>query len=101
MLAPPQWEEPFGLTFIEAMACGTPVITLDRGSAKEVVVDKVTGIIAKSVQEIIKRFPEIDKINRLNCRKLVEKNFSSITMTNNYEKLFKGYIKNKSEKKYV
>lgn len=49
MLMPIQWEEPFGLTMVEAMACGTPVIALRHGSVPEVMVDGKTGFICDHV----------------------------------------------------
>jgi len=94
LLAPIQWDEPFGTMFIEAMACGTPVITLNRGSAGEVVIDGLTGIVAKSTDDICKRFKEIEKISRINCRHRVENFFSSLTMVDNYEKLYLNYLNN-------
>lgn len=93
LLSPIQWEEPFGLTFVESMACGAPVITLNRGSASEIIMDGVTGIIANSIPEIYKRFIEIDKISRQECRLYIEKKFNSIDMVNNYEKTYYAYLK--------
>ena len=93
LVAPIQWEEPFGLTFIESMACGTPVIALNRGSANEIVIDGVTGIIASSISEIYKRFEEIGSIYRKKCRIYVEERFNSDIMVNNYEKTYYSYLK--------
>lgn len=87
-LCPIQWEEPFGLTFIESMACGTPVIAFDRGSAREVIQDGKTGFVVKNVEEMIKAIKNIDKIDRDNCRKWVEKKFTVEKMVSDYEKVF-------------
>ena len=46
------WDEPFGMVMIEAMACGTPVVALGRGSVPEVVVDGVTGMICDDATEL-------------------------------------------------
>jgi len=94
LLALIQWDEPFGLTFIESMACGTPVITLNRGSTKEIVIDKKTGLILDSIDNLFDRFTELDRINRLDCRIHVKDYFSSDMMVDNYEKLFLDYFKN-------
>jgi len=93
LLAPIQWEEPFGLMFAESLACGTPIIALNRGSVGEVVVDGKTGIVADSIDDIYKRFNEIESINRIDCRKYAENNFSSGLMADNYLKVFEQYLK--------
>jgi len=87
-LCPIQWEEPFGLTFIESMACGTPVIAFDRGSAREVIKDGKTGFVVKNISEMIKAIKKINQIKRENCRKWVEENFTIERMVNDYEKVF-------------
>ncbi|MBU2579805.1 glycosyltransferase family 4 protein [Candidatus Parcubacteria bacterium] len=98
LLAPVQWDEPFGLTFIESMACGTPVVSFNRGSVKEIIIDKKTGIIANSINDICNRFKELDRINRVDCRKHVENKFVSDIMVNNYEEIFLNYLKKINEK---
>lgn len=84
LLAPIQWEEPFGLFFVEAMACGTPVITMKRGSAPEVVRDKETGYLCQSEDEAVTAINEIDHINRRACYDHVQNNFSMVKMTEGY-----------------
>ncbi|HEX3569095.1 MAG TPA: glycosyltransferase family 4 protein [Candidatus Saccharimonadales bacterium] len=85
LLMPIQWEEPFGLTMIEAMSCGTPVIALRRGSVEEVLVDKKTGYIVDSIAEMIDAVGKVSKIKRSACRKHVEQHFSLKTMVDGYE----------------
>ena len=87
-LCPIQWEEPFGLTFIESMACGTPVIAFNRGSAKEVIKNKKTGFVVKNIDEMVKFMKKIDQISRSDCRKHVEQNFTIKKMVEGYEKVF-------------
>lgn len=108
-LVPITWEEPFGLTMIEAMACGTPVIAYNLGSVSEIVKDGVTGFIVepkKNVQNdwIIKKtgvegFAEavnrIGEIDRKNCRQHVEKNFTAEMMVAGYEKVYQKVINDK------
>jgi len=87
-LCPIQWEEPFGLTFIESMACGTPVIAFDRGSAREVIKDGKTGFVVKNIEEMVKAIKKIDQIDRRDCRKWVEEKFTIERMVDDYEKIY-------------
>ncbi len=84
LIAPIQWEEPFGLFFVEAMACGAPVIAMRRGSVPEIIVDYKTGYICRSVEEAVRKIKIIDKIDRRICREHVEKNFTTEKMTEGY-----------------
>jgi glycosyltransferase involved in cell wall biosynthesis len=88
LLAPIQWEEPFGLTTIEAMACGTPVISIRRGAAPEIIKNGKNGYLVNSVAEMIKAVNRIDNIDRRECRKHVKMNFSHDKMVDEYEKAF-------------
>jgi len=102
-LFPLQWEEPFGLTMIESMICGTPVIAFKRGSVPEVVKQGKTGFVVKPFLEsrrsnlvgFIEAIKKIDKIKRKDCRKWVEKKFTIGKMVDDYEKLFFKVSKNK------
>jgi glycosyltransferase involved in cell wall biosynthesis len=94
LIAPIQWEEPFGLFFIEAMACGTPVIGCKRGSVPEVIKDKKTGFIIKTIDEAVKAIGKIEKIKRIDCRKHVEDNFTAEKMVEGYEKVYNKILKN-------
>jgi glycosyltransferase involved in cell wall biosynthesis len=91
---PIAFEEPFGLVMAEAQACGTPVLALDRGSVREVLSDKETGIIGKSVDELVSRFKEIENIKPEACRKRVVDLFNSKRMVDQYESLYKKILKN-------
>lgn len=93
LIAPIQWAEPFGLFFVEAMACGTPVITMNRGSAPEVIKNGETGFVLNNIEEATNAVKSIDKIKREDCRKWVEKNFSAEIMVENYEKIYYQLIK--------
>lgn len=83
-LNPIKWNEPFGLTMVESMACGTPVIAFAAGSAPEVIADAKTGFLVTNVAEMAARIKEIAKIDRQTCRTRVEERFSAQQMTNNY-----------------
>src|SRR5205814_3571469 len=60
MLFPIKWEEPFGLVMVEAMACGTPVVSLPGGSVPELVQDGISGYICRSVRDMAKRVRELN-----------------------------------------
>ncbi|MCL4387508.1 glycosyltransferase family 4 protein [Patescibacteria group bacterium] len=90
-LSPIQWEEPFGLVMAESQACGTPVIVFNRGSAKEVVKDKLTGFLVprqKGVNGIVEAIKKIDKIKRSDCRDWIKNRFSVEHMTDGYEAIY-------------
>jgi glycosyltransferase involved in cell wall biosynthesis len=87
-LMPIKWEEPFGLTFIESMACGTPVIAFNRGSAKEVIKNKKTGFIVKNIKEMAGAIKKIDQIKRKDCRDWVKEKFTIEKMVQDYEQIF-------------
>lgn len=80
--------ERFGLVLVEAMACGVPVIAMDRGSCREVIKDKETGYLVNNVDEAVKAIDRLGEIDRKNCRKRVELNFTTDKMVENYEKVY-------------
>ncbi len=86
------WPEPFGLTMAESMACGTPVLALNMGSIPEVIRHGVTGYIEENIDDLIKRVKDIKKINRYECRKHLEDNFSDRKMVENYIKTYNKLI---------
>jgi glycosyltransferase involved in cell wall biosynthesis len=92
LLTPVQWEEPFGLTTIEAMACGTPVISLRRGAAPEIVENGKSGFIVDSIAEMVAAIGKIDRIKRSECRKHVQSNFSIEKMIDGYEAAYRHVV---------
>jgi hypothetical protein len=93
LLAPIQWEEPFGLTMVEAMSCGTPVIAMNRGAVSEVIKDGKTGYIVNSVAEMVNAVKKVGAINHDDCRAHVEKHFSHKKMVDGYEAAFELVLK--------
>lgn len=83
-----EWDEPFGLSVAEAIACGTPVIANKRGSMPELVVDGVTGILVDTVDEAIERFSEVDKISPSECREKGKEVFSAEVVAKRYLEVF-------------
>lgn len=93
LLFPIQWEEPFGLVMIEAMACGTPVIAYNHGSVPEIVVDGKTGFIVppeKGVDGLVTAIKKLHEIDRVECRRHVEKHFALKHMIEGYEKIYRN-----------
>jgi len=114
LIAPIQWEEPFGLMFTEAMACGTPVIAYSRGSAPEIILDGTTGYLVNQSSEYVRGDFTVKKTGvdglreaieriyampeeeywqmRRNCRAHVEKHFTVERMVDQYEELYKEIL---------
>jgi glycosyltransferase involved in cell wall biosynthesis len=90
LLFPIQWEEPFGLVLIEALACGTPVIAFNKGSVPEIITDGTTGFIVGSTEEMAEATARIGAIRRQACRDAVEERFTFDTMANEYESLYQN-----------
>lgn len=93
LLFPIQWEEPFGLTMIEAMSCGTPVIAFRRGSVPEIVADGKTGFVANSLAEMKDAVKKVDTIKRADCRRHVEQHFSTARMVEGYIAAYEKVLK--------
>jgi glycosyltransferase involved in cell wall biosynthesis len=87
LLFPIQWEEPFGLVMIEAMACGTPVLAFSGGAVSEVVKDGVNGWICTDVDDMAARIAALD-VAPESCREFVEQSFSVRRMTSRYVRLY-------------
>lgn len=95
---PIQWEEPFGLVMIEAMACGTPVIGFRRGAVSEVVVDGQTGFIVDTVEEMTSAIQRLREIDPADCRAHVEENFSIKKMVDSYEQAYYKILESQDKK---
>jgi glycosyltransferase involved in cell wall biosynthesis len=84
LLLPIDWPEPFGLIFIEALACGTPVLTCPRGSVPEILVNGVTGYSCLSDEELVAAVSRVGQISRAGCRDYVRQRFDSRRMAQQY-----------------
>lgn len=91
-LHPITWREPFGLTLIEAMACGTPVIAMGLGSIPEIIADGQTGFVVDDLDEMEQAIMDIDQISRRACREHALQNFNAKRMTDGYEKVYEKVI---------
>jgi glycosyltransferase involved in cell wall biosynthesis len=88
LLNPLQWEEPFGMVMIEAMALGCPVITFPHGAASEIVVHRKTGFLAHDVDEMVQFVSEIDTLSRTAIRAYAEQHFSVSVMVERYASIY-------------
>lgn len=93
LLFPIKWEEPFGMAVIEALACGTPVIAMNRGAMPEIIEHGVNGFLADTEEEFGEYMKRIDEIDPAACRKSVEEKFSARTMAANYLKRYEEVLK--------
>ncbi len=112
-LFPTQWEEPFGLVLLEAMACGVPVIAFDKGAVPEIIEDGKTGYIIassqqdegkytvptwgiKGMKEAVRKIYSMNGVEyaqmRRSCRNLVESKFHITTMVDNYERAYSDIL---------
>lgn len=84
MLFPIQWDEPFGLVMIEAMACGTPVLAFPGGSVPEIVKDGVSGWLCRSTEEMARRIGESGRFEASEIRAYAERTFALDHMVKEY-----------------
>lgn len=93
MLFPIQWDEPFGLVMLEAMACGTPVLALPGGSVSEVVESGISGFICGSVKEMAERARQLPAgFSPGVVRQQVKERFSLERMVTRYVKLYESIL---------
>ena len=97
-LHPVTWREPFGVTLIEAMACGCPVVAFNRGAIPEIVKDGKTGFVVEDVNEMIIGVENIGKIKRETCHSYALKYFNAKRMTDAYETIYTNILKQKLTK---
>jgi glycosyltransferase involved in cell wall biosynthesis len=92
LLNPIQWQEPFGLVMIEAMACGTPVIACSNGAAPEIVDDGRTGFLCDGHRDLVEAIGRIDEIDRSACRAAVSERFCTARMVADHLGLYHGMV---------
>ena len=89
LINPVRMYESFGLTNIEAMAVGTPVIGLRSGSLPEIIDHEKTGYLCNTVDEMVEAVGNIQAIDRAVCRKHVEEHFTAERMANDYVAIYR------------
>jgi glycosyltransferase involved in cell wall biosynthesis len=92
LLHPIFFAEPFGLSVIESMACGTPVVAFNKGSMPELIESGKNGFIVSDVAEAVVALKKIPEINRQSCRDTVEQKFTVEKMVENYIKVYEQII---------
>jgi glycosyltransferase involved in cell wall biosynthesis len=97
LLHPIQFNEPFGLSVIESMACGTPVIAFDRGSMPELVENGRSGFLVNSVDEAIEAVARVKEIDRADCRRHVERHFTVDRMVDAYIQAYEMILQGRSQ----
>jgi glycosyltransferase involved in cell wall biosynthesis len=91
--------ERFGLVMAESNAAGVPVIAADLGSCREVIANGKTGFLVNSVDEAVEAIGKLDRINRADCRKHVEENFTIDCMVRGYEKVYEEIFRKEAREK--
>lgn len=86
------FDEPFGLSVAEAMACGTPTIATARGSMPEILQDGVTGLLVGSLEEAVERFEEVRTLDRKIVRQEARRRFGARRMAEEYLKVYERII---------
>ena len=86
------FEEPFGLSMVESMACGTPVIAFARGSIPEIIRDGETGYIVEDIEGAIDAVATVGTIDRSVCRADVERRFTSTRMARDYVRVYQEIL---------
>lgn len=95
LLFPIAWPEPFGLVMAEALACGTPVVALRRGSVPEVVRPGVTGFVCDTEDQLVEAVGRLGEIDRAACRADAERRFSPGAMAEKYERVYRCLLDNR------
>ena len=93
------WPEPFGLVMTEAMACGTPVVALNRGSVPEILDNGISGIVIDSPEQARQAIMDVATIDRQRCREKFEERFSVQRMTSDYLELYHQLTGRKEDQK--
>lgn len=92
LLVPIDWDEPFGLCFIESLAAGTPIITKPKGSLPELMRPGVHGFFANTEDDLVDACRQIDSIDRAACRRWALQRFSATRMAQDYEAVYRRLI---------
>jgi glycosyltransferase involved in cell wall biosynthesis len=92
LLHPIDFDEPFGLSVVESMVCGTPVIAYPRGSMPEIVDDGVTGFLVRGVDQAVAAVGAVDTIDRAGCRDQARKRFDAHRMVADYLAVYEQLI---------
>jgi glycosyltransferase involved in cell wall biosynthesis len=93
LLFPIDWPEPFGLSMIEAMACGTPVLAFHCGAVSEIIDPGVTGVIVETMDEAVKMLPQVLALDRRAVRRRFDERFSATRMAKYYVQAYRSLLR--------
>jgi glycosyltransferase involved in cell wall biosynthesis len=91
------FDEPFGLSLVESLACGTPVIAFGRGSMREIIIDGETGYIVADIEQAVRAVTEVRSLDRSACRKDAEQRFSQTRMAKDYISVYREILELEAE----
>jgi glycosyltransferase involved in cell wall biosynthesis len=92
LLFPIEWDEPFGLVMVEALASATPVIGFRRASVPEIIDDGLTGFVVDDVEAMVAAIERLGEIDRLACRRAAERRFTVERMVDDVEAMYETVI---------
>lgn len=92
MLVPIQWDEPFGIVFAEALACGCPVIASPRGALPEIVDEGKTGYLVNTLEQGVRAVHALPRLSRAACRAAAETRFSPSAVADRYVALYADLV---------
>jgi glycosyltransferase involved in cell wall biosynthesis len=101
LLHPIQFDEPFGLSVVESMACGTPVIAFNKGSMPEIIEAGRTGFLVDTVQEAVAAVDRVAQIDRATCRRHVERHFTVDRMVDDYLLVYQAILEKMAHTPYA
>jgi glycosyltransferase involved in cell wall biosynthesis len=101
LLFPIEWEEPFGMVMIEALACGTPVVALRRGSVPEIVQDGKTGFICESREELPEALQRVADIDSAACRADAMERFDVDRMARGYLDVYQRLLGQRADQREI
>ncbi|HKP12575.1 MAG TPA: glycosyltransferase [Blastocatellia bacterium] len=96
LVVPIEWDEPFGIVFAEALACGTPVISCPRGALPEIVRHGAEGFLINNLDEACAAVEKLSDIDRRDCRRRAEQCFAAPVIVDRYEHLYRHITSSKT-----